>query len=166
MSKKKADKRKGLRFGIQKSKATILHHNTGLFAFLKGEPKALPIINISSKGLKLLSGKQLDKNAKISIGITIPFLGTTPLFADGKVIWTKPFIHFPDYIVGVKFTSMPTSSRKRLKHLVAFLGNRIGKVITSKKVKRTQHLPAPCTICHFAPTGQGNLVTYRLGRIG
>lgn len=147
MTKKNSNKRKDLRVALQKATATIQQHNTGLFAFLKGDPRATPIINISSEGLRLLSPKKLEKKTKLSLNIAIPLLGTNPVYTYGEVVWSKPFTPFPAYLVGVKFTSIPTGSKKRLNHLVAFLGKKIHNIIKFKKGS-SKTIPKACPFCN------------------
>ena len=152
MSKVKINKREELRFAVQQGKAQM-ESAGGLFAFLKGMPKALPIINISQQGLRLLSKKKLNVGDKLVFNVAIPVLGAKPLNARGEVAWVKIFTIFDEYLVGVKFSGMSKDSRSRLNNLITFLGTRSmpNRSIVFKEFKKRSR---SCVVCQYATKGQ------------
>lgn len=162
MSKPKSNQREEIRFAIQNGKAQI-DGNSGVFAFLKGAPAALPIINLSTTGLRLLSKNKLNVNDKVSLTILIPLLGAKPLKLSGQVAWLKTFAIFEEYLVGIKFDGLKGDVKKRLKHLTDFLGTRIqpNRKIAFKKIRKKS---TTCIVCQFADkhaAGASNIMKFR-----
>ncbi|HLD36558.1 MAG TPA: PilZ domain-containing protein [Planctomycetota bacterium] len=162
MPKIKTNKRKELRFSIQNGKAQM-ESSGGIFAFLKGAPAALPIVNLSTTGLRLLAKKKMMVGDKLSLNIVIPLLGANPLKLSGQVAWVKTFAIFDEYIVGVKFGALRGDAVKRLKNLADFLGTRVNpdrKIILKEVKKKTNS----CVICQFADKKQqGGTSTLKIG---
>src|SRR3989339_1163079 len=162
MPKIKTNKRKELRFSIQNGKAQM-ESSGGIFAFLKGAPAALPIVNLSTTGLRLLAKKKMMVGDKLSLNIVIPLLGAKPLKLSGQVAWVKTFAIFDEYIVGVKFGALRGDAVKRLKNLADFLGTRVNpdrKIILKEVKKKTNS----CVICQFADKKQqGGTSTLKIG---
>lgn len=160
MPKIKSNKRKELRFAIQDGKARM-ESGGGIFAFLKGAASALPIVNLSSTGLRLLSGKKMVVGDKISLNIMIPLLGAKPLRISGTVVWTKTFAIFDDYMVGVKFADLRGDTRKRLQNLTDFMGTRVNpdRKILFKEVKKKAK---SCVVCQFADKQQRGSPTMKI----
>jgi hypothetical protein len=148
MPKIKANKRKELRFAIQDGKARM-ESGGGLFAFLTGAPAALPIVNLSTTGLRLLSKKKMAVGDKISLNIMIPLLGAKPMKLTGQVAWVKAFAIFDEYMVGVKFADIRGDVKKRLQNLADFLGTRVqpDRKIVIKEVRKKAK---SCVVCQFA----------------
>jgi c-di-GMP-binding flagellar brake protein YcgR len=124
MENNKPDRRKGTRVNIKHSEIKIIPES-GIFAFFKGSKKAYSVINISEKGLKLVTLDNFPDKTEMSFTIAIPTLGAEPVSATGRVIWAKPLRNFNTYMVGIEFSSMPADTRKRIKHLVSFLGRQV-----------------------------------------
>lgn len=146
-----SDIREEVRVAVQQGKVKI-EGTGGLFAFLKGAPKALPIIDISQQGVRLLSKKKLAIGDKLAFEISIPLLSAKPMTVSGTVAWVKKFSVFTDYLVGVKFTRMTKDSVERLNNLVKFLGTRSQpdrKIIFKEEKKHRK----ACVICKFAKQG-------------
>ena len=152
MSKIKSNKRKELRFSIQNGKAQM-ESSGGLFAFLKGAPSALPIVNLSATGLRLLARKKMAIGDKLSLNIIIPLLGAKSLKIAGQVAWVKTFAIFDEYMVGVRFAEIRGDARKRLQSLADFLGTRVNpdRKILLKEVKKKAN---SCVVCQFADKQQ------------
>src|SRR3989339_1100264 len=148
MPKIKTNKRKELRFSIQNGKAQM-ESSGGIFAFLKGAPAALPIVNLSTTGLRLLAKKKMSVGDKLSLKIMIPLLGAKPLKLSGAVVWVKTFAIFDDFMIGVKFSNLRGDVRKRLRSLTDFMGTRVkpDRKIILKEVKKKAN---SCVVCQFA----------------
>lgn len=156
----KKNKRIELRFAVQQGKVKF-ESTGGLFAFLKGWARALPIINISHEGLRLLSRKKLKVGDKLSLNIAIPVLGAQPLATAGKVVWVKTFTIFDEYMVGVKFSGLSVGNKKRLNNLVNFLGMRpVSRPLIINEVKKADR---SCVVCKFGRTGQANESLMKIG---
>ena len=106
-------------------KAQLENACGGVFAYLRGATKALPIVNFSTTGAQLLSAKKFGIGDEFSFHIKIPLLGTAPLRVGCRVIWVKTISIFGKYMVGVRFVEMNMDARKRLKNLVDFLKMRM-----------------------------------------
>ena len=148
----KSNKRKELRFSVQDGKAQM-ESNGGIFAFLKGTPAALPIVNLSRTGLRLLAKKKMAVGDKLTLNVVMPLLGAKPLKLSGQVAWVKTFAIFDEYIVGVKFGDLRGDAVKRLKNLADFLGTRVNpdrKIIFKEIKKKTKS----CVVCQFADKKQ------------
>ncbi|MEW6025733.1 MAG: PilZ domain-containing protein [Planctomycetota bacterium] len=148
MPKIKTNKRKELRFAIQDGKAQM-ESAGGIFAFLTGAPSALPIVNLSTTGLRLLSKKKMAVGDNLSLNIMIPLLGAKPMKLAGQVAWVKTFAIFDEYMVGVRFTDIRGDVKKRLQNLADFLGTRIKpdrKIVVREIKKRAKS----CVVCQFA----------------
>ncbi|MBI5778506.1 MAG: PilZ domain-containing protein [Planctomycetes bacterium] len=160
MPKIKNNKRKELRFSIQDGKAQM-ESNGGIFAFLTGAPAALPIVNLSTTGLRLLSKKKMAVGDKLSLNIMIPLLGAKPLKLAGSVAWVKTFAIFDEYMVGVKFAELRGDTRKRLQNLADFLGTRIqpNRTIVFKEMKKKAN---SCVVCQFADKQQKGSPTFKI----
>jgi hypothetical protein len=160
MAKIKSNKRKELRFSIQDGKAQM-ESNGGIFAFLKGAPTALPIVNISSTGLRLLSKNKMKIGDPVVISIMIPLLGAKPLKMSGQVAWLKTFAIFDEYLIGVKFVDLRGDAKKRLKNLVDFLGTRVkpDRKIAFKEVRKKSN---SCVVCQFADKHSGGTSTMKI----
>jgi hypothetical protein len=152
MPKLKSNKRKELRFSIQDGKAQM-ESSGGIFAFLNGTPAALPIVNLSTTGLRLLAKKKMVAGDKLSLNVVIPLLGAKPLKLSGQVAWVKAFAIFDEYLIGVKFGALRGDTVKRLKNLADFLGTRVNpdrKIILKEVKKKTKS----CVVCQFADKQQ------------
>lgn len=154
MPKIKSNERKKLRFAIQDGKAQM-ESGGGIFAFLKGASSGLPIVNLSTTGLRLLSRKKMSVGDKLSLNIMIPLLGAKPLKISGEVVWVKTFAIFDEYMVGVKFSGLRGDAVKRLQNLADFLGTRIkpNRKIIFKEVKKKSK---SCVVCQFADKLHGS----------
>jgi len=152
MPKIRSNKRKELRFSVQDGKAQM-ESTGGIFAFLKGAPSALPIVNLSTTGLRLLAKKKMALGDKLSLNIMIPLLGAKPLKIAGQVAWVKTFAIFDEYMVGVKFAGIRGDVRKRLQSLADFLGTRVNpdRKIIFKEIKKKAK---SCVVCQFADKKQ------------
>lgn len=152
MAKIRSNKRKELRFSIQDGKAHV-ESAGGIFAFLKGGPAALPIVNLSLTGLRLLSKKNMAIGDKLSLNVVMPLLGAKPLRLSGQVAWVKTFAIFDEYLIGVKFDVLRGDAVKRLKNLADFLGTRVNpdRKIVFKEVKKKAN---SCVVCQFADKKQ------------
>jgi hypothetical protein len=156
MPNQKNNKRQELRVGLKDVKAELTRES-GLFASLQGTPKALPVINISLDGVRLLSKNKLETGKELSLSIMIPSLGAKPIKVDGQVTWTKQFKPFNTYLIGIKFDYLSLESKKRLYHLVNFLGNKSGKILQIIKGEKRAH---GCEICQFAKDGKQSKLGY------
>jgi len=157
----KSNKRKELRFSIQNGKAQM-ESSGGFFAFLKGAPAALPIVNLSTTGLRLLSKNKMAIGDKLTLNIMMPLLGAKPLKLSGQVAWVKTFAIFDEYLIGVKFTALRGDANKRLKNLADFLGTRVNpdrKILLKEMKKKTNS----CVLCQFADKKQqGGISTLKI----
>lgn len=152
MPKIKSNKRKELRFSIQDGKAQM-EGSGGIFAFISGAPAALPIVNLSTTGLRLLAKKKMVAGDKLSLNVVIPLLGAKPLKLSGQVAWVKAFAIFDEYLIGVKFGALRSNTVKRLKNLADFLGTRVNpdrKIILKEMKKKANS----CVVCQFADKQQ------------
>ncbi|MFA5794088.1 MAG: PilZ domain-containing protein [Candidatus Brocadiia bacterium] len=147
MTTRKSNKRQQSRYGLVGAKA--ISAPGGLFAFLNNK-KILPIINISTSGVKLLDKDKQELGEKISFNISVPALGAKPLKVCGYVVWSKLFKPFDNYQVGVKFTSMNSEATERIKNLVKFLGNQANMERQIKKSLGKPRSKFVCPVCQYA----------------
>jgi len=152
--------------GLKKSKMELVTEG-GIFASFKRSKKEFPIINISLKGLKLITVDKFDEQNEISFNVVVPSLGTKPLSAEGKIVWVKPLNNFNAHLIGVEFVSMDSDSRKRLKNLILFLGKQKDHEKHLKSFGGKQiYAKEACPLCGIALKGQKDFSSYRMYHIG
>ena len=79
--------------------------------------------NIGAGGLCILAKQQIDVNTIISLHMNIPD-GKPPIEAKGKIVWNQKEMEFGvgkggRYVVGIGFTEITDSDRKRIYDYVA-----------------------------------------------